>query len=438
VNSFSNLVCGQKKKKTWSKSQKIEKFNHKKKQKNMSINSDLVTFRHDEIDVESGGQRQSRLTSGELQCKARDRRKKCVINEDENDADGTFEAQCDFGNDEDETSDVEVALLSAPNGAPLARKQVTLRRRRAAAKECHERQNEPMSDEEEQEFWPRWLRAMTSALYATFSGSSPLLRVVFSEFVGTFVLVFGCIGVVSSGMFASAVVGVWQTAAITGASITLAILVASMLGGPGHLNPAVTVAMAVFRSGRVPWHHAITIVGAQLLGGLMAGGLNLALWAGSMSHFEHVQGIERGAAGSELAAMAFGCYFPNPSLAALAKSAVGVGTAFGAEFFGTAVLLFIVFAVTDRRQPPHIQHAAPFIIGLTIAVLLGFFAPLSMACFNPARDLGPRLVTLAAGFGKVAFPGPRSGFWIYIVAPITGALFGSFVFHFLRAIQRRK
>jgi hypothetical protein len=41
---------------------------------------------------------------------------------------------------------------------------------------------------------------------------------------------------------------------------------------------------------------------------------------------------------------------------------------------------------------------------------------------NPARDLGPRLVSLLAGFGEVALPGPEGGFWIYVAGPLAGAL----------------
>lgn len=56
-----------------------------------------------------------------------------------------------------------------------------------------------------------------------------------------------------------------------------------------------------------------------------------------------------------------------------------------------------------------------------VETLLG---PLTTGCFNPARDFGPRLVTLFAGWGRVAIPGPRTGFWIYIVAPLVGGPIG--------------
>ena len=66
-------------------------------------------------------------------------------------------------------------------------------------------------------------------------------------------------------------------------------------------------------------------------------------------------------------------------------------------------------------------------IGLTVAALISVIAPLTQACFNPARDFGPRLFAFLAGWGPIALPGPRgTGFLtVYILAPILGAILGS-------------
>jgi glycerol uptake facilitator protein len=92
------------------------------------------------------------------------------------------------------------------------------------------------------------------------------------------------------------------------------------------------------------------------------------------------------------------------------------------------VLALVIFAVTDERNPaaPPTGSAAVF-IGLTVAALISVIAPLTQACFNPARDFGPRLFAFLAGWGTIALPGPRgSGFLtVYIIAPITGAIIGS-------------
>ncbi len=64
------------------------------------------------------------------------------------------------------------------------------------------------------------------------------------------------------------------------------------------------------------------------------------------------------------------------------------------------------------------------LVGAAIAIIISVLAPLTQAGLNPARDLGPRLVSYFAGWGQVAIPGPHQGFWIYILGPITGGLVG--------------
>ena len=63
----------------------------------------------------------------------------------------------------------------------------------------------------------------------------------------------------------------------------------------------------------------------------------------------------------------------------------------------------------------------PPIIGLTVGALIAVIAPLTQAGFNPARDFGPRIVAFLAGWNDVAF----KGFWVYILAPILGAVLGA-------------
>src|SRR5438105_5987083 len=102
-------------------------------------------------------------------------------------------------------------------------------------------------------------------------------------------------------------------------------------------------------------------------------------------------------------------------------------TAVGVEILATLLLALVVFAVTDERNAAApAGHMAPFFIGLTVAVLIAVIAPLTQACFNPARDFGPRLFAALAGWGTIALPGPRgTGFLtVYILAPLLGAVAG--------------
>ena len=83
-------------------------------------------------------------------------------------------------------------------------------------------------------------------------------------------------------------------------------------------------------------------------------------------------------------------------------------SAFLAEFLGTLILALVVFAGTDLRNSAAPQgRMAPVFIGLTVAILISVIAPLTQACFNPARDFGPRLFAYFAGWGNIAIPGPN-------------------------------
>ena len=90
----------------------------------------------------------------------------------------------------------------------------------------------------------------------------------------------------------------------------------------------------------------------------------------------------------------------------------------------------------DRRTIPWLVIAIiAAVIGLGVAAIISVVAPLTQAGLNPARDFGPRLVAYFLGWGEIAIPGPRNGFFtVYIVAPIVGALIGGGIY---RLIARR-
>ena len=111
--------------------------------------------------------------------------------------------------------------------------------------------------------------------------------------------------------------------------------------------------------------------------------------------------------------------------------------AFLAEILGTAILGFVVVGVTDARNSGSPGHMAPAIIGMTVAVLICVIAPLTQACFNPARDYGPRLFAYIGGWKEAAIPGPNGigVVTVYLVAPILGAIGGMGLYH---ALTRQK
>jgi glycerol uptake facilitator protein len=200
------------------------------------------------------------------------------------------------------------------------------------------------------------------------------------------------------------------------------------------------VALAVW--GRFPWTRVGPYVLGQLAGAVAAALLLLAIYQPQLAQKERAKGLTRGQPGSELTAMCYGEYFPNPGPLAAGEgrydpagrpafdSAVSEGAAFLAEVVGTLVLALVVFAVTDGRNPARPgARLEPAFIGLTVAALISVIAPLTQACLNPARDFGPRLVAAFAGWGPIAIPGPRGGFLtVYVLAPTLGAILGGGVY----------
>jgi len=252
---------------------------------------------------------------------------------------------------------------------------------------------------------------------------------VVGEFCGTFLLVFFGCGSVAAAALLGAQVGVFQVAIVWGLGIAVAIHLTGSLSG-AHLNPAVTTAMAVWHG--FPWKKVPGYMAVQMLGAMAASAVLYIIFSGSFTAYEAAHGIVRGAPGSEATAMIFGEYFPNPGgkpLPVAGASIISWSGACAVEVVGTAVLLLVIFCVTDERNRDRPAGYAPVIIGLTITLLISLLGPLTMACFNPARDLGPRLFSSLAGWGSVPFTANGDGWWtVYILAPIVGAVLGGGIY----------
>jgi glycerol uptake facilitator-like aquaporin len=141
--------------------------------------------------------------------------------------------------------------------------------------------------------------------------------------------------------------------------------------------------------------------------------------------------------------MIFGEYFPNPAVFGTGPDAAALVSPLAAmlvEALGTAILVLVIFSLTDPENGAAPDPTlVPFFVGFTVAVLISLFAPITQAGWNPARDFGPRLVAVLAGFGTVAIPGPHGGFWVYIVGPLLGGLAGGLTYERLvRPLLPRK
>jgi len=235
------------------------------------------------------------------------------------------------------------------------------------------------------------------------------------EIVGTFLLVFFGCGSVAAAVLTGAQVGIFQVAIIWGLGIATAIYLTASLSG-AHLNPAVTLSFAVWRG--FPRRRVLPYILCQLLGSILAAFILYLIFADALAVFEQKNGITRGLPGSEASAMVFGEYFPNPA----GKPLSG---AFLTELVGTAILLMVIMAVTDEHNASRPRELTAVIIGLTITMLISLFGPITMACFNPARDLGPRLFSAMVGWKMIPFIVNGWGWLtVYILAPLVGGFLG--------------
>jgi len=252
---------------------------------------------------------------------------------------------------------------------------------------------------------------------------------VAGELIGTFILVFFGCGSVASAVLTGAQVGVFQVAIVWGIGIATAIYLTGSLSG-AHLNPAITIAFAAWRG--FSWSRVPGYILIQLIGAFAASAVLYGIFSGPLHAYELAHHIVRGSAGSEATAMIFGEFFPNPggkALPPLAEASITHGAAFCIELVGTALLSLVVFGVTDEKNPSRPQGLTAATVGLTVTILISLLGPLTMAAFNPARDLAPRLFSAWAGWGSVPFTANGVGWLtVYIIAPVVGGWLGGFIY----------
>ncbi|HZJ28504.1 MAG TPA: MIP family channel protein [Solirubrobacterales bacterium] len=252
-----------------------------------------------------------------------------------------------------------------------------------------------------------------------------------SEFLGTFVLVMFGTGVVA--MYVAALPQSGRGAGITtdadwmlvtwgwGMAVVMGVYVAGGISG-AHINPAVTIALALARG--FPWRKVPGYIGAQVLGAFVGAAIVYLNYKDAIFASEDAANAGHHSAGT------VGVFVTNP--------APYFDTYWGpviSEITGTALLIIIVFAVIDLMNIPPKGNLGPLIIGLGVFAIGMSFGANSGYAINPARDFGPRVFTLFAGWGDAAFPGDVGGplmayWWVPIVAPIIGGAVGAVVYNF--------
>ena len=216
-----------------------------------------------------------------------------------------------------------------------------------------------------------------------------------AEFLGTFWLVLGgCGSAVLAAAFPEVGIG------LLGVSLAFGLTVLTMAYAIGHisgchLNPAVSIGL--WAGGRFPAGQLAPYIGAQVLGGLAAGGVLFVIASGAPG-FDVSAGF---------ASNGYGEHSPG---------GYSLMAALVAEVVMTAFFLIIILGATDRRAPAGL---APVAIGLALTLIHLITIPVTNTSVNPARSTG---VALYVGDWAV------SQLWLFWVAPIAGASIGAIAY----------
>lgn len=108
-----------------------------------------------------------------------------------------------------------------------------------------------------------------------------------------------------------------------------------------------------------------------------------------------------------------------------------IATGFFDQVIGTGLLVVFVLAITDKKNEVYSHGASFALVGIFLFVQGAAFSENCGGAINPARDFGPRLFTLMAGWGDKVFSAGNYFFWVPIVGPMIGSLFGTLFYTIL-------
>uniref|UniRef100_A0A8D0CYR7 ATPase phospholipid transporting 8B2 n=1 Tax=Sander lucioperca TaxID=283035 RepID=A0A8D0CYR7_SANLU len=183
-----------------------------------------------------------------------------------------------------------------------------------------------------------------------------------------------------------------------------------------HFNPAVTLSFCVL--GQVPWGKLVPYCLSQVLGAYLASGLVYMVYYDAIMEFS----------GGVLTV-----YGPNETASIFAtypSEYMTLGRSFLDQVVGTGMLMLCILCLEEKRNTPAPSELIPAIVAV---IVLGISMSMSANCgaaINPARDLGPRLLTLTAGWGTEVFTCYNYWFWVPLVAPLIGGVIGTFIYLF--------
>jgi glycerol uptake facilitator protein len=234
----------------------------------------------------------------------------------------------------------------------------------------------------------------------------PVGTILISEIIGTMFLILLGDGVVAGvllnktkGQNSGWIVITWAWAM----AVFVGVFTSAYLGGNGHLNPAVTIGLAVAGNPTVPWSSVPVYIIGEFIGAFIGATL---VWLHYMPHW----------AVTEDKGLKLAVFCTAPAIRNTAWNLIS-------EIIGTFALMYGVFAVGATAE----KITGAFAVGLIVLVIgLGLGGTTGYA-INPARDLGPRImhaILPIAGKG-----GSDWGYsWIPVVGPIIGAILAAFLY----------
>lgn len=265
---------------------------------------------------------------------------------------------------------------------------------------------------------------------------SALTRNLVAEFVASFMFGLFGLGLVAIAVTAGGVINLFELSFLFGIMLMVIIYVTGAISGT-HINPAVTITMAVFGGFNKKW--VVPFIVAQILGWTVGTLVLYYMWEPMIVAFESANGIIRGEAGSEATAMIFHCFAPHPTIAPTMgwdNTVVTTGRAILFEVLcGIPLSIYLLGTGYHKNAGKPQGWMNAFLIAMLIAFLVVLFSPMTMAAINPARDLGPRITAWLMGWGEISFPGNASGeggpWYIFTVGPILGNLLGGAIWTYI-------
>ncbi len=242
-----------------------------------------------------------------------------------------------------------------------------------------------------------------------------LARELLAEFFGTFILIVFGVGVVAQVVLSRQTAGSFLSINIAwGLAVTMGCYVSAGVTG-AHLNPAVTLALAARRD--FAWGKVLPYAAAQLAGAFVASAVVFATYHEALTAFD---GGVRQVLGPQGTAGIWATY-PQAFLSTFPGGFVD-------QVVGTALLVAVIFGITDSRNSPAPAGLAPVVVGMLVVLIGATFGFNSGYAINPARDFGPRLFTFLAGWGGGVFTAGNAWWWVPIVAPCVGGVAGAWIY----------